>query len=271
VLDRVQEIIDFSELGHFIDAPIKTYSSGMLVRLGFAIAAHLAADVLLIDEVLAVGDEAFQRKCLRHILDRIEHGVTVVLVSHAPGTIEQACQRVVVLDGGRVAFDGPTAAGLLFYHRMLGVEDAEQAAARQARDGAVTLREASLRDAEGRERHVFETGDPFTLALDLEARADAPDVTLVIDVRDAAGSSVFRASRQLTTSAGGGQLRFEVPHLTLLGGDYDIAIGIHEPGDAAPGIDRLLSFSVRRADDAEGIADLRGRWTFAGAPTEARR
>ena len=97
--------------GHFIDAPIKTYSSGMLVRLGFAIAAHLEADVMLIDEVLAVGDEAFQRKCVRHILSRIEQGATVVLVSHAPGTIEQACRRVVVLDAGRVAFDGPTGRG----------------------------------------------------------------------------------------------------------------------------------------------------------------
>src|SRR5581483_6995638 len=104
---RIDDIIAFSELGRFIDAPLKTYSSGMLVRLGFSVAAHLDADVLLIDEVLAVGDEAFQRKCMRHILGRIEHGVTVVLVSHAPATIERACRRVLVLDSGKVAFDGP--------------------------------------------------------------------------------------------------------------------------------------------------------------------
>ncbi len=268
---RIDDIIAFSELGHFVDAPIKTYSSGMLVRLGFSVAARLEADVLLIDEVLAVGDEAFQRKCLRHILSRIEQGTTVVLVSHAPGTIKQVCRRVVVLDAGRVVFDGPTAEGLDFYHRMLGIEDAEQAAARQARDGAVTLREASLQDADGHPLQVFETGDQMRLALDLEAKPGAPDITVVIEFRQALGDPVFLSRLPVATSGGGGALVLEIPRLTLLGGDYDLAIGIHEPGDRAPGIDRLLSFSVAGAEDAEGIVDLRGSWTFSGASAELRR
>lgn len=125
--ERITEMISFSELGHFIDSPIKTYSSGMLVRLGFSVAAHIDADVLLIDEVLAVGDEAFQRKCLRRIAARIEQGTTVVLVSHSPATIEHACRRVVVLDSGQVVYDGPTAAGLRFYHQLLGLEGASAA------------------------------------------------------------------------------------------------------------------------------------------------
>ena len=106
--ERLDDIVAFSELGHFVDVPVKTYSSGMLVRLGFAIAAHLDADVMLIDEVLAVGDEAFQRKCLRRINERILAGSTLVLVSHAPAAIERTCSRIVVLDGGRVVYDGPT-------------------------------------------------------------------------------------------------------------------------------------------------------------------
>jgi len=268
VESRIGGIIEFSELGHFIDAPIKTYSSGMLVRLGFSIAAHLDSDVLLIDEVLAVGDEAFQRKCLRHIRRKIEEGVTVVLVSHAPGTIEAACRRVVVLDSGRVVFDGPTAEALRFYHRMLGAEDATQAAAREARDGAVRLREAALQDGDGRPRQVFAPGEPVRVVLDLEARADAGDVTLALDVRRADGQTVFRSRAPVPTSGGGGRLVFEIPRLALLGGDYDLPIGIHEPGDTAPGIDRLLSFSVTSSDEAEGIADLRGTWTFSGAPVE---
>ena len=271
VEERVDDIIAFSELGHFIDAPIKTYSSGMLVRLGFSVAAHLEADVLLIDEVLAVGDEAFQRKCLRHILSRIEQGTTVVLVSHAPGTIKQACRRVVVLDAGRVVFDGPTAEGLDFYHRMLGIEDPEQAAARRARDGAVTLREASLQDGDGRSQQVFETGEQLRLALDLEANPGSPDVTVVIEFRQSLGNPVFLSRTPVSTSRGGGALVLEIPRLTLLGGDYDVAIGIHEPGDTAPGIDRLLSFSVAANEDAEGIVDLRGTWSFSGASAELRR
>jgi ABC-type polysaccharide/polyol phosphate transport system ATPase subunit len=104
VAARMDGVLAFSELGEFVDAPVKTYSAGMLVRLGFSIAAHLNADVLLIDEVLAVGDEGFQRKCLRRISERIAAGATLVLVSHDPGAIERVCERVVVLDSGRKVF-----------------------------------------------------------------------------------------------------------------------------------------------------------------------
>jgi len=117
---RIEEIVAFSELGHFIDAPVKTYSSGMFLRLGFAIAAHLEADILLIDEVLAVGDEAFQRKCEQRIARQIADGATLVLVSHDAALIERTCARVVVLDGGAAVFDGPVATGMAFYHRLMG-------------------------------------------------------------------------------------------------------------------------------------------------------
>jgi ABC-type polysaccharide/polyol phosphate transport system ATPase subunit len=118
---REERIVEFSGLGEFIDVPVRTYSSGMFVRLGFSIAAHLDADVLLIDEVLAVGDEGFQRKCLDRIAEQLAAGTTLVLVSHDAGTIEAVCERVVVLDHGRVAFDGPTAEALRAYRRLLGV------------------------------------------------------------------------------------------------------------------------------------------------------
>ena len=117
----IDPIVDFSELGDFIDVPVRTYSSGMFVRLGFAIAAHLDADVLLIDEVLAVGDEGFQQKCLRAIDEQLAGGATLVLVSHDAGTIEAVCKRVIVLDHGRVAFDGDVDAGVRAHRELLGV------------------------------------------------------------------------------------------------------------------------------------------------------
>ncbi|MDX6658664.1 MAG: lipopolysaccharide transport system ATP-binding protein [Solirubrobacteraceae bacterium] len=117
---RMDAIVAFSELGEFIDVPVKTYSSGMFVRLGFAIAAHLAADVMLIDEVLAVGDEAFQRKCETRIAERVQEGATLVLVSHDAALVERTCERVVVLDAGAVSFDGPAADGMAHYHEMMG-------------------------------------------------------------------------------------------------------------------------------------------------------
>jgi ABC-type polysaccharide/polyol phosphate transport system ATPase subunit len=119
ILAREEAIVAFSELGEFIDAPVRTYSSGMFVRLGFAIAAHLDADVLLIDEVLAVGDEAFQRKCEERIAEQVAGGATLVLVSHDAGLVARVCERVVVLDHGRVVFDGPTAAGLHRYREAV--------------------------------------------------------------------------------------------------------------------------------------------------------
>jgi ABC-type polysaccharide/polyol phosphate transport system ATPase subunit len=118
----LDDIVAFSELGHFIDVPVRTYSSGMFVRLAFAIAAHLDADVLFIDEVLAVGDEAFQRKCEQRIAERIAAGATLVLVSHDPHLIERRCERTIVLDGGRVVCDAPTAEALPFYHRLMGTD-----------------------------------------------------------------------------------------------------------------------------------------------------
>ena len=124
---KIDDIIEFSELGHFIDVPVKTYSSGMFVRLGFAITAHLDADILLIDEVLAVGDEAFQRKCEERIARQVSDGATLVLVSHDASLIKRTCERVVVLDGGKVVFDGPVAEGMTHYHHMMGTPSPEVA------------------------------------------------------------------------------------------------------------------------------------------------
>jgi ABC-type polysaccharide/polyol phosphate transport system ATPase subunit len=121
---RLDAIIEFSELGDFVEAPVATYSTGMFLRLGFAIAAHLDADVLLIDELLAVGDEAFQRKCEARMAEQIGAGATLVLVSHDPLLIERTCERLIVLDGGQKIFDGSVGNGMPFYHQLMGTEDA---------------------------------------------------------------------------------------------------------------------------------------------------
>lgn len=146
--EKLEDIVAFSELGDFIDVPVKTYSSGMYVRLGFAIAAHLDADVLLIDEVLAVGDEAFQRKCEARIAGQVAAGATLVLVSHDAALIERTCERVVVLDGGHVVFDGPSAAGMEYYHRQMKAEPSPRrlgSAAGASPSGSVPAVEGSSR------------------------------------------------------------------------------------------------------------------------------
>ena len=148
--ERLDVIVEFSELGEFIDVPVKSYSAGMYLRLGFSIAAHLDADVILIDEVLAVGDESFQRKCLTRISEQMAAGATLVMVSHDPTAIERVCDRVVVLDAGRVAFDGPATEGLLFYHRMLGTSETPRELLRP--EAGARARGDSRARAEGRGR-----------------------------------------------------------------------------------------------------------------------
>jgi ABC-type polysaccharide/polyol phosphate transport system ATPase subunit len=142
IAERMEDIVEFSELGDFIDVPVKAYSSGMFLRLGFSIAAFLDADVLLIDEILAVGDESFQRKCLDRISERMRAGATLVLVSHNPAAVQQVCRRVVVLDRGRLCFDGDVEEGLLFYHRLL---DADSGGPRPLPSGVMTAPREALR------------------------------------------------------------------------------------------------------------------------------
>jgi ABC-type polysaccharide/polyol phosphate transport system ATPase subunit len=116
--DALESIIDFSELGDHIHRPIKNYSSGMVVRLGFSIAAHLAAEILLLDEILGVGDEGFQRKSLAKIFELHAQGRTVVLVNHSPDTIEQFCSRCIVINNGLKIFDGDAKQGAEVYRAL---------------------------------------------------------------------------------------------------------------------------------------------------------
>ena len=107
----MDEIVSFAELEQFIDLPVRTYSSGMFMRLGFSVAAHIRADVLLLDEVFAVGDEQFQRKCFGKIAEFKNRGGTIVFVSHDARAVERLCDRAVLLRQGELAFDGLDARG----------------------------------------------------------------------------------------------------------------------------------------------------------------
>ena len=123
VRERLEEIVSFAELESFIDLPVRTYSSGMHMRLGFAIAVHVDADILLLDEVFAVGDEAFQRKCIGKILDFKERGGTVCFVSHSAPAVERLCERAMLLAKGEVEYDGPASEAITRYHQSLALEE----------------------------------------------------------------------------------------------------------------------------------------------------
>ncbi len=264
--ERVQRIIDFSELGEFIDAPVKAYSSGMQLRLGFSIVAHLDADVMLIDEVLAVGDESFQRKCMARIAERMAAGATLVLVSHDPSAIERICRRVVVLDGGRVVFDGQVADGLLHYHRLLGDSEGR---ARSLRPDAgrmpLEVVELELVDADGRARAAFRTGEQMGVRMRVRAREPAGRVVVAVEVRDQRGELCFRADETIGAVDCEAELSFSIERVNLMGGDYDVAVGaLDQDAPTSPQLDRVARFAVAHSLEGQGIADLRGRWSLVG-------
>src|SRR6185503_18216324 len=113
---KFDEIVDFADIGKFMDTPVSHYSSGMYARLGFSIAIHVDADVFLADEVLAVGDRPFKKKCMAKMQEIRDSGTTLFYVSHATGSVRKMCDRVLVLEQGRLAFDGPVDEGIRFLH-----------------------------------------------------------------------------------------------------------------------------------------------------------
>ncbi len=169
---KFDEIVDFSGVEKFIDTPVKRYSSGMYVRLAFAVAAHLEPDILIIDEVLAVGDTEFQKKCLGKMGDVAKKGRTVLFVSHNMAAIENLCRRAVVLDKGLIRFTGTQIAAISEYQRIFS---ANQASLKDRTDrkgsGEVRVVGIELRDAEGHTIDSVVCGQDFDIVFHFEASA----------------------------------------------------------------------------------------------------
>ncbi len=262
---RIDQIIAFSELGDFIEAPVRTYSQGMFLRLGFSIAAHLDADVLLIDEVLAVGDEAFQRKCLRRISEQIAGGATLLLVSHELSSIERVCERVVVIDHGRVVFDGPTTDGLLRYRALLGVSDGAGASVRPERGGEqVRVTDLELRGADGGPRTVFRDGEAMSVRIGLRAARPLTAGRLRLELLALDGTLLSASATPLEPGSDlTAELAFEIADLALLGGDYELVAAVDE-GEGTFERRRSTRFAVAREPGHDGVIDLRGTWREDG-------
>ena len=174
VREVMDEIVAFAELEEFIDLPVRTYSSGMYMRLGFSVAAHIQSDVLLLDEVFAVGDEQFQRKCFGKIAEFKNRGGTIVFVSHDAQAVERLCDRAVLLRQGEVAFDGPTREAIAEYRRLLAADanpEELEAGLREWGSGEARIVSAQLLDADGDERSQFAAGEPMTVRLVVAARS----------------------------------------------------------------------------------------------------
>jgi ABC-type polysaccharide/polyol phosphate transport system ATPase subunit len=272
VRELMDEIVAFAELEHAIDLPVRTYSSGMYMRLGFAVAAHIEADVLLLDEVFAVGDEAFQRKCFGKIAEFKQRGGTIVFVSHDAQAVERLCDRAVLLRQGRVAFDGPTRDAIAAYRRLLAEDrspDELAAGLREWGSGEARIVSARLLDADGDERVQFAAGEPLTVQLVIAAEAGVEPPRVSLELRDDDGV-VLGAAAAETAGLGWGaaaserEVRFELDRLPLADGRFHLRFALLDArGDRLlHTLDDAARFLVFPAGEETGAVLLDGRWSM---------
>ncbi|HKF44408.1 MAG TPA: ABC transporter ATP-binding protein [Thermoanaerobaculia bacterium] len=288
IAERFDAIVAFAELEEFLDAPLKTYSSGMAVRLGFSIAAHSDPDVLLVDEVLAVGDEAFSHRCLEKFAEFERAGKTIVVVSHDLALVSQRCRRAVWLEKGRIAADGPAAETVALYRERVAVEEASKRVevvssvgeglapsrpGRKARigSGAAVVESVELLDAAGQRAGRIVSRQPAALRMRVKAAAPLSDFVFGYAISTVAGVAVFGSNTDIDgfvpgDFAGEGVVTLEIPSCDLAPGIYSVDAAAHAR-DGAPYDYRrdVLRFEVTADSPVAGTWNPERRWRFDGA------
>jgi lipopolysaccharide transport system ATP-binding protein len=258
---KFDAIVDFSGVSEFIDTPVKRYSSGMNARLGFAIAAHLDPDVLLIDEVLSVGDVGFQEKCVTRMRELLARGVPLVFVSHNLGAIVELCTRAILVDHGVVQADGKPADVVSTFRQWRRTHDDAPAT------GPIRITDVRLIQADGEPSPVFHTDWPMTIRVHYDARQPVTAPHVAIDIHGADGTYCTGINTRmdgcaLGTLDGEGYVDLAVSRLTLLPGCYSISAGILDPEGLRP-MDlhsRAYPFTVVSTRRDFGFAYLEHQW-----------
>ncbi|MGH9320559.1 MAG: ABC transporter ATP-binding protein [Vicinamibacteria bacterium] len=298
---RYDEIVEFAELEEFIEAPVKTYSSGMYMRLGFAVAIHVSPDVLLIDEVLAVGDEAFVHKCLDKISELRRRGKTILLVTHSLGLVEKMADEALWIDRARVqlrgdpkkvvdaylarvtkheeqalaAAEAQTAAEFEDPHSGSGESEIEPVSAfarERGRWGSreVEIQEVSFLDASGSAKHVFATGEPVTIRLRVQTTGTIEDFVFGIAIFNADGICCYGTNTHLeeftpVRLSGAGEVRFVIPEIQLIEGTYFLDVAAHQRDGYPFDYHRALhQFRIQSRVKDLGVYRPHHRWEFQG-------
>ena len=305
IQNRFDEIVDFAELQEFIDAPVKTYSSGMYMRLGFAVAIHVDPDVLLVDEVLAVGDEGFTHKCLDKFGEFRRRGKTILLVTHSLGLVERFCDEAVWLDGGKKKAAGDPKRVIGAYvtdverqeEQFLATSDAKakaeagegtvaprpgpaeagEAAANmfQANEGrwgsgTVHINDVTLMNADGQVTHVYHTGESLTLRLRVHADRPVDDFVFGVGLFNAEGVCIYGTNtdieeHQADSLAGDAEVRMTIDALDLVEGTYKLDVAVHKLDGAPYDYHRLL-YTFRVKSRTKDIGIYRPAHRWAFSP-----
>jgi lipopolysaccharide transport system ATP-binding protein len=275
---KFDEIVAFSEIERFIDTPVKFYSSGMYVRLAFAVAAHLEPEILIIDEVLSVGDMAFQQKCLQKVRQMREQTKAIILVSHNMISVRAICSRVMLLSEGKLAADGSPDAVVPHYEKLMH----EQGLEAQERDertegmGQIQIRSLKLIDGQGNEKQAFEIGEKVKVVVEYDAVEPVKDVIAYAAIRRPDDFICVASSTKLERVAlpplkGRGVIEIEIPELMVIPGHYvmDVIFYDHNFEYRAYFLGRKrLGFEVSSQlpslDAMYGVVYQKQKWTFLG-------
>lgn len=269
---RFDEIVAFAELQELIDEPVKTYSSGMYMRLGFAVAVSVDPDVLLVDEVLAVGDEAFTHKCLDKFSEFRRRGKTILVVTHQLDLVQRFCDEALWLDHGVVRAQGdPKRVIDAYLLDVAGTENTAAPAAGQSRWGSreVEISDVELHGPSG-PSHAFSTGDRVEIRFRAHAPAAVSDFVFGVAIFNADGVCCYGTNTQIEGArpvelSGDVEVRFEIDSLELVDGSYAIDVAVHrENGAPYDYHQRLLGFRISSRLKDIGIYRPRHRWHFSG-------
>ena len=295
IAQRFDDIVAFAELEDFIEAPVKTYSSGMYMRLGFAVAIHVDPEVLLVDEVLAVGDEVFMHKCLDKFSEFRRRGGTVLLVTHQLEMVTRFCDEALWLDDGRTGAQGDpkrvvdaylTAVAALESRNLARADAVRMRSGEivtvdppadmfQAVEGRWGSREVeivgvALIGASGEPAHAFQSGERVEIRLDLRAGTLVQDVVVGVGIFNAEGTCCYGTNTHIEGAAAGevvgdGQVRFIIESLDLVDGTYKLDVAVHRQNGAPYDYHRLLyTFRVASRRQEAGIFRPRHTWIFSG-------
>ena len=297
--ERFDDIVDFAELREFIDAPVKTYSSGMYMRLGFAVAIHVDPDVLLVDEVLAVGDEGFTHKCLDQFAEFRRRGKTILLVTHSLGLVETLCDEAVWLDAGHLQSQGDPKRVVGAY--LTAVEQGEQALmaattaraveaveevvetappadsppdmfkASEGRWGSreVEIADVVLLDHDGEPSFVFHSGEAMRVRLKVRAHHETDDFAFGVGLFNADGVCCYGTNTYVEEMnperlSGEADVTFAIDSLDLVEGTYKLDVAVHKRDGFPYDYHRLLyTFRVKSRTRDVGIYRPQHRWTFS--------
>jgi ABC-type polysaccharide/polyol phosphate transport system ATPase subunit len=235
ITEKLDSIVEFAGVRQFLDTPVKRFSSGMYVRLGFSIAAHLDPDILLLDEVLAVGDAAFQSKCLQRIGDLKRAGTTIVFISHDLSAVERLCDRVLLLRQGRIVAAGKPRDVIAEYQNSAFQSSQPPREEMGNQEKLVEIGRLSFRDEEGRETSVLRAGEPFTVSLGFTAHERVDDAVFEVFFYSAERELQCQCTTEVSggriaVEPGAGKVEFSGPGLGLLTGVYYTDVVIKERG-----------------------------------------